>query len=375
MASNKGKQMKAGILMLALMLCLVGCKKLSTYESTAEYIPANQVSDQVNSTGYETVKAYEDDLIVEYQTKAQVAYTQSRSLYWDNPQDICGEMLVSTGDIVKKGDVIATFQSSQDSEIQVMERKLAVQEAQASLNQTIQTYENMLAAKRKSLELLTGYEYQIANLELEQMQYEYAQQVLEGEYRVSKQQEQLDKMGDWQETRALVAPFDGKITAVNHAFQPGTPLKSNSPIVQISDLDSEVLAFQSSQYADDVKYLSQVTLTDPDTQQQYTGTIVSCPGVTGNKGSAAIIKVNEEMPEGLESTGLKTLNVNGYLMQKEKVTLVDSQALKQEEGAVFVYVLNENQARYKVYVTIGENRNNLAWVIDGLSPGQTVIIK
>ena len=144
--------------MLAMTITLSGCVQISSYESTAEYIPAAQVAGQASAMTYTTAQVYEDDFVVEYQTQACVTYTVSCSLYWENAQDFYGELLVSDGDIVKKGDVLATFVSSEDYEIELKEKSLAVEEAKTSLSQIQKTYEDLIAAKEKSMMNLTGDE-------------------------------------------------------------------------------------------------------------------------------------------------------------------------------------------------------------------------
>ncbi len=372
MALNSLRQICIGILLIIWTVNLCGCQEISEYKSTSERIPENQLEEEIITTSYETTEVYQGDFTVDYQTEACVTYTLSRNLYWSNSQDTYGELLVSNGDIVKKGDVLATFQSSQDDEIEVAEASLAVQEAEASLSQIMQTYESLISAKERSLDTLKGEEYEKASLELEKIDYEYRQRIVDGEYRLAQLQARLNEIMDEHEQKQLLAPYDGKITMVSRAFKPGELVDVNITILQICDLNSRVLAFKNNSFANEIKYLSEVTLTDPYTMETYTGTIVSCPQVTGSAGSDIIVKVNEELPEDKDDVDFK---VNGTILSQENVILVESDAIRKEGQRTCAYILSDNNAKYKVEVTIGKEYDGVTWILEGLLPGQIVTVE
>lgn len=368
MGPNKRKRILAGSLALLMMVSTGGCTTLSEHKSTAECIQ----SGKVTASGYDTAEVYEGSFDVAYEADALVTYTKSQYLYWESSQDRYDEILVSAGDMVKKGDVLATFEVSSISESDILERTLAVQQLQSSLNKTIRSYEESIARKQKNMEGLEGADYQIAQLELKKMKSEYAQRVTESEYQITKQQEALDEMLEEKENKELVAPFDGRVSWIGRDFQKGNKVNAGSPILMIEDLDSQMIAFRNSSYKGTVPYLSKVTLKDRTTEQEYTGTIVSCGNVTGGVNDEVLVKLDTELPEGKENVYFKA---TGFIMQKEKVTLVDSRAIQTEGTENYVYVLNENNATYKAFVTVGDTSAGVTWIIDGLSPGQAVIVE
>ena len=372
MASNNLKRWLAIALTGSLMLGIGGWSTSSEHKSSAEYIKPEDAVNIAKTSGFETTEVVEGSFELTYQTDAYVTYTQIQSLHWENSQDRYEEILVSVGDVVKKGDVLATFEGSSNMEADVLERSLAVEEAQTALNKTIRNYENSIANKKKSLEVLTGYDYQIADLELQKLESEYAQRVTESEYQIAKLQESLSELVEKKNNRELVAPFDGRIEMVSREFVKGNKVNTGSPIVMISDLNSQAFAFRNSNNAGDVSYLSEVTLTDRVTGDTYTGKIVSCPNVTGKSGGDVIIELDEELPEGREDVYFK---VDGYILQKDNVVMVNQKALEKEGNNQYVYVLNENGARYKIYVTIGKtDTNGNTTIIEGLIPGQKVVV-
>lgn len=368
MAPNKKRKIVAGSLALLMMVSISGCTSLSEHENISEYIQ----SGKVTGNGYKTTEVYTGSFEVAYEADASVSYTKTEGLYWENSQDRYDEILVSNGDMVKKGDVIATFEVTSVSEADILERTLAVEEAESSLSKTIQNYESAIAKKKESMKDLSGYDYQIAQVELNKLKSQYAQQVEEAEYQIANLQEALDELLERKENNQLLAPFDGRIAYVSREFQKGNKVDVGTPIVQINDLDSQVLAFRNSNYQGTVPYLSKVTLTDRTTKEEYTGTVVSCANVTGNANDDVIVQLDTELPEGKENVYFK---VDGYIMQKENVTLVASDAIKSEGNDNYVYVLNENNATYKVYVTVGGSSDGVTWIIEGLTAGQTVVIE
>lgn len=372
MASNNIKRWLVVALTGTMLLGSAGCSASSDHKSTSEYIKPEDAVNITKVSGFETTEVVEGSFELTYQTDAYVTYTQMQSLYWENSQDRYEEILVSVGDMVKKGDVIATFEGSSSMEADVLERSLAVEEAQTALNKLIKYYDNSIANKTKSMETLTGYDYQIADLELQKLECEYAQRRAESEYQIAKLQESLNEIVEKKNNRQLLAPFDGRIEMVSREFVKGNKVNTGSPIVMISDLSSQALAFRNSNNANDVSYLSEVTLKDRVTGDTYTGKIVSCPNVTGKSGGDVIIELDEELPEGREDVYFK---VDGYILQKDSVVMVNQKALEKEGNNQFVYVLNENGARYKIYVTIGktDTKGNTT-IIEGLIPGQKVVV-
>lgn len=368
MVPNKRKKVLACSMALLMMAGLSGCTTLAESESTAEFMQSGKVTD----SGYKTTQVYEGSFDIPYETDASVVYTKSESLYWESSQDRYGELLVSAGDMVKKGDVLATFEVSSIGESDILERTVAVQEAQASLNRTIKSYDTLIAAQKESMENLEDYDYQIAELELKKLESEYEQRVTEGERYVAQAQTALNELQERKGNNELLAPFDGRISWVGRDFQKGNKVKVGLPIVEIEDLNSQMLQFRNKNYKGTVPYLSTVNLVDRVSGEEYVGTVVSCGNVTGFTEDDVLVELDTELPEGKDSVYFKA---TGYIAQKTKVILVDSKAVKTAGTESYVHVLNENNATYRAYVTVGDTVGGVTWIIDGIEPGQTVIIE
>ena len=368
MVPNKRKRLLACSMTLLMLIGLSGCTTLAENESTAEYMQSGKVTD----SGYKTTQVYEGSFDIPYEADASVVYTKSEYLYWESSQDRYLELLVSAGDMVKKGDVLATFEVSSIGESDILERTNAVQEAQTSLNRTIESYNTMIDAKKESMESLEGFDYQIAELELKKLESEYEQRVTEGQHYVAQAQEALNDLQEQKNQNELVAPFDGRISWVGRDFQKGNKVKVGSAIVQIEDLNSQLLQFKNSNYKGTVPYLSTVSLTDRVSGEEYTGTVVSCGNVTGFAQDEVLVELDTELPEGKDSVYFKA---TGYIARLTKVILVDSNAVKTSGTESYVHVLTDNNATYNAYVTTGDTVGGLTWIIDGVSPGQNLIVE
>ena len=366
MVLNKKKRVLACSMALLMLTGLSGCTTLAEHESAAEYMQ----SGKVTGSGYKTAEVYEGSFDIPYDVDASVTYTKSQNLYWENSQDRYLELLVSAGDMVKKGDVLATFEVSSIGESDIMERTNAVQEARTSLNRTIESYKAMINAKKEAMKNLEGYDYQIAELELKKLESEYEQRTTEGERYVTLAQEALNELQEQKNHDELVAPFDGRISWVSREFQKGNKVKAGLPIVLLEDLDSQMLEFRNSNYKGTVPYLSKVSLTDRVSGEEYTGTVVSCGNVTGFAEDQVLVELDTELPEGKDGVYFKA---TGFIAQLTKVILVDSKAIKTSGTDSYVHVLTDNNATYKAYVTTGDTVGGLTWIIDGVSPGQKLI--
>ena len=177
-------------LLSGVLLVLSGCSPLTAYESTAEYIE----SANVKAGAYRTEEVYRGDFQVTYKADAMFHYTKSENLVWESADDRYLEVLVVQNQDVKKGDVLATFTVESVSEADILERQLAIEEANASMSRIVSQYEEAITKKQESMSSLEGTAYQIASLELQQLQSQYARQMAEAQHQVNMQQEALNEL-------------------------------------------------------------------------------------------------------------------------------------------------------------------------------------
>lgn len=356
-------------LILALMLGLCGCSSAAKTTSTAEYIQDGQVI----GSGYKTTESYLGDFEVRYSDKAQIVCLKQQKLTWNGEGDRYGDLLVQQGQMVKKGDVLATFEVMSVSDADILEKQLAIQEADASLNRAAERYEEAIAKKIESMAKLKSYDYQIASLELEKLRSEYAQQTAEANHQKEMLQEALEELNEKKKDNQLVAPFDGRIQMISRSFQRGNRVDTYETLMVIEDLNSEAIQFMNGSIYGSVPYLSTVTLTDSRTEKTFTGTVVSCKGVTEGA-DAIVIQPDPDADFDMENF-IGFLDAEGCLIKKTSVVLLDSLAIKTEGNDYYVFVLTDQNTIQKVYISIGGESGGVTWVTEGLEAGQKVLME
>lgn len=367
MGVNK-KRWLAISMVLLLAWAAAGCGQTMNQQSTAEYIELGSVT----GNGYRTAKAHIGDFKISFSTTAQVMCLKKESLYWEGSDDRYGELFVQQGQEVKKGDVLATFEIMSVSEADILERQLAIQNAEQSMSRTRTRYEESIAKKQASLQGLESYDYQIASLELEKLKTEYAQQMAQLEHQAASLRESLQELQERKEENQLIAPFDGRVQSVSRSFQAGNKVNAYEPLIVLEDTSSQAIYFINQSAFGNVPYLSTVELYDKWAKKGFTGTVVSCAGITGEKVDEIIVQPDDD---SVVLSDITFLEVSGNLIEKKNVILVDSQAVHEEGSSSYVFVLTENNSIQKVYVSVGGISQEGAWITEGLKDGQTVILE
>ena len=368
MGVNKKKTISCTLAAM-LLLTAGGCSREAAYQSTAQYIELGSVT----GSGYRTETVYQGDFEISFSTNAQIVCLKQEKLYWENAEDRYGELMVQEGQEVKKGDVLATFEVTSVSDADILEKELAIQNAEASLAKIHTRYQETIANKHESLKGLESYDYQIAKLELEKLKSEYAQQVAESERQAEIMRKSLQELQERKEGGRLLAPFDGRVQSINRSFQKGNKVAAYETLIVLEDTSSRAIYFVNNSAFGTVPYLSTVELYDKWAKKSYTGTVVSCAHVTGQKMDEVIVQPDDTSIMLSDSVGF--LEVTGNLVKKSDVVLVSSNAVKKEGTSYYVFVLGENNSMQKVYISVGGENAGVTWVTEGLEPGQIVVLE
>jgi multidrug efflux pump subunit AcrA (membrane-fusion protein) len=368
MGVNKKRALSCA-LAAAMLLTAGGCAQVAEQQSTAQYIELGSIT----GSGYRTAEAYTGDFEVPFSTNAQITCLKQERLYWENSEDRYGDLMVQEGQEVKKGDVLATFEVTSVSDADILERELAIQNAETSLAKVHTRYQEAIESKQESLKTLTSYEYQIAELELEKLKSEYAQQVAETERQAETLRKSLQELRERKEGGRMIAPFDGRVQSVSRSFQKGNKVVAYETLIVLEDTSSRAICFVNNSAFGTVPYLSKVELYDKWAKKSYTGTVVSCAHVTGQKMDEVVVQPDDAGIMLADSVGF--LEVTGNLIRKSDVILVDSKAVKKEGTSYYVFVLGENNSMQKVYISVGGENAGVTWVTEGLEPGQTVVLE
>lgn len=369
---------------LAAALLLSGCGK----EVVSETLLSEDliIPSEIN---YETDTAEYGEYVRTSSDSAGIYYPQEVELYWEKENSYLREMLVEPEMYVKKGDVLAVFDTDVDlvrmeelqlgiehlltsAEIEKADRLLAIQEQKEKFAEAKQKRDERREqgyAKENTAEL-DSYSDAVADLRLQRMQLEYEEFLYQTEWQISRMQKEIAQLQEEMSDNKLIAPFDGVIE-LTAAIQPGERVLPDKMLISMGATDKLLLA--AKDMSDYFQYNMDVIIEcgKESDRQTYKGKVVAAsnilPAKYGQK--LALVKLQEE-PDLKELQ--RKIKYTIKVQDMDNILLVDRTAVQKENDETFVYVLNGDMVQ-KRYVVVGSSNNEKTWILDGLSEGQTVI--
>ena len=337
------------LMCVLLGLALTACSAKSQNEVKSEYKDPGTAAD----TSYQTTTVTRGDFQLTFQIDSKMDYTSGRQLYWPHEGDRFDTMKVKQGDFVKAGDVLATF-TVDVSQADLLEKQLAVSQAQEDRDQTNIDYTRSISDARTAMAGLTGSDYAAAQDRLNALYAQQQQALAKADYQIDQASQALKELTDRRQKTELTAPFDGYVVYTSDEFRQGDYVPVSEPIIGLADTSR-----------------STVTLQDQKTQKTYTGTVISCRQVTGSDQDDVIVMPQEDLPDGALAGAVR---VTGTLLEKKNVLLVEASAIGTEGGRSFVTIVNDDGSTRKAYVSVGAKSGQTAWITEGLEEGQTVLL-
>ncbi len=356
--------------LLAMTIGLCGCQSAGGNGSTAEYIAAGE--SQKEET-YRTAESYEGDFVVTFETTSKLTALRITEMYWQYSGDKYVSINVKQGDYVKQGDVLAEISPSV-SEADRLQRQLTLTQAGTNASTTRTSYEQMIQQKEASLSSLSGYDYQIALKEIELLREQLNEKYTRIWHGTISAEKAIAEMNEHEKATELLAPYDGYVAGVIWGWKEGDTVPTNEPLIILADVSTLAIRCANNSAYGNVPYLSTVTLTDQKDQSVYNGTVISGAALTGSATDDLIII--PEIPENKVGVALMgSIKIKGTILDKQDVVLVSSDALYRDGETYYVLVLQEDQTISKTYVSIGGISGGVAWVTDGISAGQTLVLR
>lgn len=369
MKMNKRRILRLGRLALTMIMAVAllgGCSTSASQDTKSEFLAAGTST----SSGYRTTESYSGDFEIDFSVQSKISYRKMDYLYWPYGSDHYDEMNVSVNQTVKAGDVLATFTTGV-SDADILEAELAVTQAQSSLSSLTSSYQQQISRCRSQLGSLSGYEYNAVSLEISRLEAQYNSDCCAAVRSIEQAEQNLEELQQRRSSVTLTAPYDGVILSVTQDYRQGDSVNVNDPVVVIGDISSRAVLFTNSSLFGKVPYLSKVTLTDFRTDKQYAGTVVSCSSVTGDAEDNVVVEVDGELGE---EDLIGAIRIDGVLLKKEKVVLVESAAVQTEGTSHYVLKLTDRGAVNKTYVDIGGKNGTVTWITEGVEPGETLIL-
>ena len=259
-----------------------------------------------------------------------------------------GEVLISSGDMVKKGDVLVQLVTD-GLDLQLKEQELSLARAKLSLKQAQQSGR-------------TAEELNIARLQVENEQIKYDRQLV------------------LFNSKQLVANIDGQAVFVEN-LEPGDMVDAYQTLVTIADPTKLHLAMRVENGDEIRKVEVGMSAAVTFNKQNLTGKIVQTP-------SSSPQTLNKQLAEKYAETlfidlpsipqdaeiGSST-NIEIITESKDNVVKIPKGGLRNNFGRYFVRILEEGSKLREVDVEVGITAATEVEIVKGLEAGQTVVLQ
>ncbi len=334
----------------------------------------NLISDEMIKT--ETVN-YSKMALVEntvfersFNASATEYYPHTYPLFCEVDNASFVEYHVSRRQEVKEGDVLATFTLDIDEE--------ALSSLQFALEHTQESYAKGKLEQQEAIEELLKaraeikdvYERELMTLRIERAQLALEQYCFQQDAQIVSLQERLAKMQEENSRTQLIAPFDGVITDMEYKRE-GERVYNGEALITLYREEGMLLRIDNS--ALNFRYGMEMTVTSGSKKDPvvYHGRIVAADNqlLSSRRLGHAFIQL-DELPEESRLSRLTATGVSQYL---SNVMVIPRRATTMEGGKYYVECLYGGSLQ-KRFVNVGLMNSSSAWVLQGIHPGDTVII-
>ena len=336
------------------------------------------------TANYNTVLVKTGDYVVTSQGSVSIEFPTEIDLCWESEGTTMKELLVEKGQEVKAGDVLMTFEVESDQiELEEMEIQLQRKKEDYARKKDAQEVE-LAKAEAEAEEIENGHSYRIAVLNVEKQRIAYEKYVYETEKSIAELEE---KIAEWKETAAnntLTAPIDGVISSVVY-YSEGDSIDVGEKLISMYATDSVILKVNNADGK--LRYNMEVTVetVNQANAKPRSGRVISAPNILPSdvEQDFALIALDEAL--SIEDYGYRggpggrgfgftlSMEYSADYQKLQDVLVVSKNAIRKEDGKYFVYIL-EDGAVHKRYVSVGLSSKTSAWILDGLSEGQDLIL-
>jgi len=378
------------ITLMLISVVLPACQLLPAEEN----LPSVPVVQSYETKEYKYVTVARGDLVSSVTVGVSYQLTKKEDLSFPIGGLLIDPLTISSGQTVKKGDVLATLDmNSYQPQLDAQQYQINVlykqrEHLEQSLELELTHFDAMLKSLEQELQQLqTSEPTQKVQQQIEALQKQMesieqrrasAQSTFDSKvksiddsiYLKLLQMEELEATGGG---RWLVAGMDGVISYLR-PMKSGQRSVKGERFITISDFDSAAFAAQTD-HAEHFIVGSEVTVNCQGTS--YKATVVEPEDlgleVTEEQRAKMIyLKLKEPDPTLKERT---SGTVELTLDSRSDVLYILHKAVRTTDGNTFVYVLDENNLRTMRNVTIGLKAGTLVEVISGLNEGDRVLVE
>jgi len=345
---------KAAVILLGILLCAVP----GAAQTDILVIPEAD-SEAVNYTVAEVERGTFEKTVT---AQAKVVYPIRCNVYFEEAREVqFVEYTVKRGDRVKAGDVLMRY-SVKGDEVTYKQLELTLRRSEEDMRTEVRAREEAMAQLRREISLQRDNdERQKLSIKLRQAQTELEQYKLQKTRSIDAQKQALEEAGR-QRVCELTAPADG--IAEDIAYKREGALLSAGELL-LSLYSDEVMLLRVDDSAGNFRYNMPVAIVGAQ-QKEWTGRVVT--SAREGAGYAYI-----RMDEYKDGDAMRNLKVTASAVHLEDVLIVPRSAIKNQNGRQYVTVLCDGVPQTR-FVTVGMLTAAQAWILDGVSEGDRLIV-
>jgi Membrane-fusion protein len=302
---------------------------------------------------YQTVNAEKGDIVVSINGSAYFESVHTEVAQFTGTGGRVQELLVSSGQEVKKGDVLVQLVMD-DLDLQLKEQELALEKAKYNLKQV----RTNPSTEPEVLQMA------ILQTQIEQLKY--------------------DRLKDKYDNKQLVSAIDGVVTFVED-LKPGDYVDTYQTLVIVADPTQLrlTLGVDSSDNIKDVSvgFPAEVRVSRDGQSSTFTGKVVQTPSSapqTLNKDLAekyarTLYIQPDKLPENVEIGMMADVTI--VTKQKEDVVKIPRSGLRNSLGRTFVRTLVDGTKLREVDVEVGLTSSTQIEILNGLKEGDVVVLQ
>lgn len=351
-------------LLIALMIF---CAPLSMAESESLISQDMIKADKVN---YKT-EVVEDgafERVVSASVEEFYPYTYSLSFNDSGARFVRFEAI--RGNKVKAGDVLVTLSLESDTvELKSLEMQLA--DTREALEKHIADEEKAaLERQRAILSAHDEWERELLSLQSQRAELALEQYVVSQNRAIAQLEERIDEIVQRQAGNVVVAPVDGVIIGTEYKRE-GEVVNAGERLMTMYRTDGMLMKIQNTNGY--FRYGMEVVLeVGPNNQRvQLPGRVVGADTLLPENMRTGYAYVEVDIPEGLKLT---RPIVSARMINVEQVPLISRSSVTLESGSYYVTVLTDGVPQKRFINCKVNNSLKKVWVLQGLEPGEEIII-
>lgn len=272
-------------------------------------------------------------------------------------------------EVIEAGTVLGRI-ASESSASDLEQAKLSLQRAQDELANGIKDREEAIRLAQSALSGLQGTNREIARLELQKLQIALMDFTISQQRQIDTLEEEIEKKVEQSLDQEVIAPITGGISYFSY-IAPGDSLSYNQVLLTLASPFPHVLRMEDSE--GEWRYGMPVTVEygPRNNRNSCTGRVVAADNILPHESRSGYAYV--ALDQEIDPRALTMLTVKGALYHLENVPVIPKRA-SQVSGGDNIVSLIEGSSIANRHVNLALTSADGSWVVQGLTPGQTVIL-